>query len=349
MLIVRALIKTAPGAGNLSVMDAPAPAPGPGEALVRIHRSGLCGTDLLVYDDVYRGRKRPVPYPLILGHEAAGEVIELGPRTAGPLPGTRVAIEAVTGCGVCFHCVRGHYNVCQDWHHLGLTIAGALAELAVVPAASLVSLPDSVSFDSAAFLEPLATVMQTLERTRPSPGTPVAILGPGPLGLLHVQVLRAAGAGRIVVFGRPGDEARLELARRVGADDALVLDRAAATARVAELTDSIGLGLVIEAAGTSEAIQTALDMTAAYGTLATLGLARTPEIDALQVMRKNMTWVGVVASVRRHWADALALIEAGRITPDALITHRLPLGDALAGFTALRRCEAVKVMYDPAS
>lgn len=345
---MRAVIKTAQGVGNLSVMDAPMPKPGTGDAVIRIHRSGLCGTDLLVYDDVYRGRKRPVPYPLILGHEASGEVVELGPRTSGPTPGSRVAIEAVTGCGACFHCVRGQYNVCQDWHHIGLTVAGALAEFVAVPVTSLIPLPERVSYDSAAFLEPLATAVHTVERSRPVPGTPTAIVGPGPLGLLHVQVLRAAGAGPIVVFGQPGDETRLELARRVGADAAMVLDRPSANAYVAEMTGGVGMGLVIETAGTPEALRTALDMTAAYGTLATLGLVRTTEIDALQVMRKNMTWVGVVASVRRHWADAIDLIEAGRLNPDALITHRLPLGSAMEGFTALRRREAVKVMYDVA-
>ena len=128
---MRALVKSAPGVGHLSVIDTPTPAPAAGEALVRIQRSGLCGTDLLVHDDLYRGRKRPVPCPLILGHEASGEVVELGPNTAGPRPGTRVAIEAVTGCGACFHCLRGNYNLCQDWHHIGLTIAGALAEFAI--------------------------------------------------------------------------------------------------------------------------------------------------------------------------------------------------------------------------
>src|SRR6187551_453102 len=199
---MRALVKTAKGAGNLSVIDTPMPAPGPGEALVRILRSGLCGTDLLVYDDVYRGRKRPVPYPLVLGHEAAGEVMAFGPGTSGPKEGTRVAIEAVTGCGLFYQCTRGRYNLCQDWHHIGLTIAGALAEYAVVPAASLIPLPLSMTDETAAFLEPLATVMNTLERTRPLPGTPAAVIGPGPFGLLHVQALRAAGAGPILVFGR---------------------------------------------------------------------------------------------------------------------------------------------------
>jgi threonine dehydrogenase-like Zn-dependent dehydrogenase len=230
-----------------------------------------------------------------------------------------------------------------------LTTAGALADFAVVPAASLFPLPDAVSLDNAAFLEPLATVVHTLERTRPLPGTPTAIIGPGPFGLLHVQALRAAGVAPIVVFGRAGDEGRLELARRVGADDAVILDRGAANAYVAELTHGIGMGLVIETAGTSEAVQTALDITAGKGTLATLGIVPTTELDVLQVMRKDMTWVGVVASVRRHWAESIRLVSAGRLNPEALITHRLPLADALAGFGALRRREAVKVMYEPAN
>jgi len=343
---VRALIKTAPGAGNMAVQDAPVPVPGVGEALVRIARSGLCGTDLLVYDDVYRGRKRPVPYPLILGHEAAGEVVAFGPGTSGPREGTRVAIEAVTGCGACYQCTRGRYNLCQDWHHIGLTIAGALAEYAVVQASSLIPLPDSMTLETAAFLEPLATVMNTLERTRPLPGTPAAIIGPGPFGLLHVQALRAAGAGPIVVFGKPGDEARLEIARRAGADEAMVTDRAGAVAVVAKRAEGIGMGLVIETAGTPEAVQTALEITAGGGTLATLGLVRHVEIDALQIMRKDMTWVGVVAAVRRHWADAIRLVSSGRVKPENLITHRLPLSDALDGFAALRAREAVKVMFE---
>jgi threonine dehydrogenase-like Zn-dependent dehydrogenase len=172
------------------------------------------------------------------------------------------------------------------------------------------------------------------------------VIGPGPFGLLHVQALRAAGVGPIVVFGRPGDEARLDVARRIGADEARVADQKDAIACAARWTDGIGMGLVIETAGTPDGVQTALELTAGGGTLATLGLTRHTEIDALQVMRKDLTWVGVVAAVRRHWAEAIRLVAAGRLNPEALITHRLPLDDALDGFTALRAREAVKVMYD---
>ena len=341
---MRALIKTAPGVGNLEILETSLPVPGPGEALVRIGPSGLCGTDLLLYDDVYRGRKRPVPFPLIVGHEASGEVFELGPGTAWPPPGTRVGIEAVTGCGHCCHCLRGNYNLCQDWHHIGLTRAGVLAEFAVVPTASLLPLPDEVTLESAAFLEPLATAVHTLERMKPTPGTSAAIVGPGPLGFLHLQVLQAAGVGPIVVYGQAGDQSRLELAASLGAN-VFLGDRREIAAHADHATDGIGFGLSIESGGTSSAIQTALDIVAGKGTLVSLGIIRATEIDVLQVMRKDLTWIGVVASVRRHFADAIKLIHTRKVKPADLITHRLPLGDALTGFHALRQREAVKVMF----
>ena len=341
---MRALIKTAHGVGNLEILETAAPTPGPGEALVRIGPSGLCGTDLLLYDDVYRGRKRPVPCPLIVGHEASGEVVELGPGTRWPPPGTRVGIEAVTGCGHCYHCLRGSYNLCQDWHHIGLTRAGVLAELVVVPTASLLPLPDEVTLESAAFLEPLATAMHTLERVKPSPTTSAAIVGPGPLGFLHRQVLQAAGLGPVVMYGQPGDETRLELAASLGAT-VFLGDRQAVAAHAHGVTGGIGFGLSIESGGTSSAIQTALDIVAGQGTLVSLGIVGASQIDVLQVMRKNLIWIGVVASVRRHFADAIELIRTGKIRPEDLITHRLPLAEALAGFHALRQREAVKVMF----
>ena len=343
---MRALIKTAPGAGHLEVLETPDPAPGPGEALVRVGPSGLCGTDLLLYDGVYRGRQRPVPCPLIVGHEASGEVVELGPATNGPPPGARVGIEALTGCGHCHHCVRGRYNLCQDWHHIGLTRAGVLAEFAVVPVSTLLPLPDRVTLESAAFLEPLATAMHTLERVKPAPATAAAIVGPGSLGLLHLQVLQAAGVGPVVMYGQPGDESRLALASSLGAD-VFLGDRQAIARHAAQATGGIGFGLAIEAGGTSTAIQTALEIVAGSGTLVSLGIVRATEIDVLQVMRKDLTWIGVVASVRRHFADAITLIHTGKVRPQELITHRLPLSEALDGFHALRQREAVKVMFAP--
>jgi threonine dehydrogenase-like Zn-dependent dehydrogenase len=342
---VLALIKTAPGIGNLEILTTDRPVPGLGEALVRVGHSGLCGTDLLLYDDVYRGRNRPVPSPLIVGHEAAGEVVELGPGTTGPSLGTRVGIEAVTGCGQCHHCVRGWYNLCQDWHHIGLTRPGVLADFAVVPTSSLLPLPDSVTMEGAAFLEPLATAVHTMERVKPAPGMSAAIVGPGPLGFVHLQVLQAAGVGPIVMYGRPGDNARLELAASLGAGT-FIGDSESIQEHARRVTGGLGFGVSIEAGGTAGAIQTALAIVCGGGTLVSLGIVRPTELDVLQVMRKNLTWVGVVASVRRHFAEAITLLETKKVRPEELITHRLRLPDALAGFEVLRQREAVKVMFN---
>ena len=344
---MRAFVKTGPGKGNMELQDVPIPAPQAGEALVEVVRSGVCGTELLVNDDLYRGRNRPMPFPLVVGHEASGLVVELAPGAAGPRVGTRVALEGVSGCGACFHCLRGSYNLCQDWHHIGLTRAGALAEFVTAPVASLVPVPDDVSLESAALLEPFSNATHTLERLKPAPGQPAAIIGPGPLGLLNLQVLRAAGAAPLVVFGRPGDEPRLDLARELGADVAVIADRKGARERVDELTDGIGMAIVVEAAGTAEAVQTALDLVASNGTLVTLGLARSTEIDALMVVRKNLTWLGVVAAVRRHYAEAIRMIRSRKVELERLITHRLPLADAAAAIPLIRSGDAVKIMFAP--
>jgi L-iditol 2-dehydrogenase len=183
-----------------------------------------------------------------------------------------------------------------------------------------------------------------MERVKPAPGTTAAIVGPGPLGFLHLQVLQAAGVGPIVMYGQPGDEARLELADSLNVET-FVGDRRAIAAHADAATAGIGFGVSIEAGGTSSAIQTALDIVAGKGTLVSLGIVRTTEIDVLQVMRKDLTWIGVVASVRRHFAEAITLIHTGKVRPQELITHRLAVDDALTGFDLLRQREAVKVMF----
>ena len=344
---MRAFVKTAAGHGHMATMNWPTPEPERDEALVRIRRSGLCGTDLLVHDGVYTGRNRPVCSPLIVGHEACGEVVAVGAVVGSLSAGDRVAIEAVSGCGLCVHCQRGHYNVCRDWHHIGLTKHGVLAGFATLPSSALIPLPDEVSDDAAAFLEPLATAVHTLERIKPQPGQTAAIIGPGPLGLLHLQLLQAAGVGPVLVLGRAGDEARLDVARSIGADTAIADDGAEAADLAMKLSHGSGLGLVIETAGTATAIQTALDIVAAEGTIATLGIVGKVEIDGLSVMRKDLTWIGVVSSVKRHFVDAIRILQSGRMRPEQLITHRFRLDDAVAGLDALRRREAVKVMFSP--
>jgi len=146
------------------------------------------------------------------------------------------------------------------------------------------------------------------------------------------------------MYGRPGDESRLELATSLGAGT-FIGDSEGIQEHARGVTGGLGFGVSIEAGGTATAIQTALAIVAGGGTLVSLGIIRPTELDVLQVMRKNLTWVGVVASVRRHFAEAITLIETSKVRPQELITHRMQLPDALAAFEVLRQREAVKVMF----
>src|SRR4051794_27624110 len=139
---MRAFVKMAPAAGNMATIDWPTPAAARAEAVVRIRRSGLCGTDVLVHDAVYTGRNRPVCTPLIVGHEACGEIVALGSDVERLRVGARVAIEAVAGCGDCFYRLRGRHNVCQDWGHNGLAKNGVVAGVGGPPYGALLSPPD---------------------------------------------------------------------------------------------------------------------------------------------------------------------------------------------------------------
>ncbi len=344
---MRALVKLSGGVGKLVVTDVPDPRPGPGEVVVKVACSTVCGTDVLVHDDRYAG-KRPLPFPFTLGHEVAGVVWEVGSGVDGVRPGDRVGMESIIGCRSCYHCARGHTNLCPNWHHIGLTMDGSFAEYLKVPASILIPLPDGVSFESASMLEPLSLAVHSAERLNPRPAQPTAIVGPGPIGLLHLLVLKAFGVGPILVVGRPEDEQRLQAARQLGADRAVAVNsREEAVAVALEMTDGVGMELVVEATGAPSGVQTAIDLVAGNGKLVTTGLARVTEVDALQILRKNMTWMGTVASVRRHFLEALRLIATGRADPSRLITHRLPLREGVEAVRLMKERESLKVALFP--
>ncbi|MFO7311398.1 MAG: alcohol dehydrogenase catalytic domain-containing protein [Bacillota bacterium] len=344
---MRALLKTAPGVGHMTVADVPDPTPGPGEVVVKVAYATVCGTDVLVHDDKYVG-KRPLPFPFILGHEVSGEIAEVGPGVEGLRPGTKVGMESIIGCGTCYHCLRGNHNLCPQWHHIGLTMDGGFAEYIKVPASLVIPLPEGAPLDSVAMLEPLSLAVHTMHRVSPRPAQPVAIVGPGPIGLLHLQVIKATGAGPILVLGRPEDAQRLQVAADLGADRVEAvnsIEEAVAIAR--EMTDGVGMEIVLEATGVPAGVQTAFEIAAGNGQLVTLGLTRFTELDILQVIRKNLTWHGVVASVRRHFLEALRLITTGRVDPSRLITHRLPLQQGVDAIRLMKERASLKVAIVP--
>ncbi|MCX7031235.1 MAG: alcohol dehydrogenase catalytic domain-containing protein, partial [Spirochaetes bacterium] len=208
---MKAIVKATAEAGSVRLVDLPVPEPGAGEVLVRIRAASLCYSDVSIIKNTYVGRK-PVPIPMALGHEGAGEIAALGAGVTGCTVGERVALEPITGCGRCAMCRTGSPTMCADWRHIGITCHGTFAEYVTVPARQAHRISDKVSFAEAALLEPLALVVRSLEQSRPMVGDTVAIIGPGSLGMMHLLAYKAAGAAKVLVVGLDQDLARLAIA-----------------------------------------------------------------------------------------------------------------------------------------
>lgn len=323
------------GPGDIRVEEVPRPTPAPGEVLVRVRACGICGSDLHVYrHGLFEELGRPLPGRpgRIMGHEFAGEVVEVGSAVRGVRPGERVA-----GLG-----------------------RGAFAEYVTVEVGerSLHVLPPHVSFEEAATLEPLATSVQGVQLAAPRPGETVVVLGAGAIGLGCLQVLKATTATRVIVVS--GSPARLALARSLGAD--AIVDRRAADPleTVIALTGGAPpvprLGfrggradVVIECAGRPGAPQEGVQMLKPFGgRLVLLALYEQPAtLDLNQVVRKQVTVQGSWSFLAEQMRTALDLVATGRVGRRALITHRLPLEEAPAAFALQERGAGVKVLLVP--
>lgn len=342
---MKAVVKLAPGAGNIEVKDVPMPEIAPDEVLVKVKGTGLCGTDSLLYNWTYRGRA-PVPTPIVLGHEGAGEIVEIGSQVERVAVGDRVALDALIGCGTCYYCRRGITFLCKDWDHLGISFDGTFAEYVAIPAIAVRTLPDDAAWEDVAFLEIMAVVAHTMERIHVSGGDTVVIVGPGPLGLFHLQAVQAAGAGQTIVLGTAGDDNRLAVARDVGADVALDESQVDPVGAVLDLTHGVGADVVIETGGTPEAVATAFQLGRGGAHLALLGFSKHAEFVPLDAVRSCYDLQFVLGGLGRHVEQAIRWIQAGQVLGSRIITHRIPLDEAEYGFQEMNERRAVKVYFE---
>ena len=306
--------------------------------------AGLCYSDVMILKNQYTGRV-PVPVPVVMGHEGAGVVAELGPGVTSVREGDRVGLNPSWGCGQCSHCMDGSPNMCQSWRHLGITRDGTFSEYRVVPSFAACKLPDGVSMAEAAVLEPVMLAVRSLEHLRPRVGDSVAIIGPGSIGLFHLQAFRAAGASVVIVIGLDQDLARLEIARTLGADHVINASREDPVARVRELTGGLGCDVVVEAANHPSTVGQAIDLAAAYGRVMLFGLYREATISPLTLMRKGVTVMGDVAGTLRWYQRAIRWVQHKKIAVEPLITERFRLDQAKQAFDAFHERRSVKVLF----
>ena len=308
------------------------PDPGPGEALVKVRAVGICGSDLHWYAEGRIGRS-VARYPQVLGHEPAGEVVAAD-RASGFAPGDRVAIEPATSCGACEFCLAGRHNLCIRATFMGSPqVPGLLLEYALVPAANLVRVPDTLDWTAATLIEPLAVVLHILEVAPVKLGDTVAVLGAGPIGLLLTTAVRAAGAAQ--VFAAEKQPHRLALARVMGATSTVDARTASPAAAILDHTRGRGADIVFEASGDGASVNHALQAARPGGIVVLIGLSDQPEmaLDVDTAMSKELQ----VRTIRRSNHNAHAAIEmlaAGRI-PSALVTHHFNLDESPAAFELL--------------
>jgi (R,R)-butanediol dehydrogenase/meso-butanediol dehydrogenase/diacetyl reductase len=340
------------GAKDVRIEQRPVPTPAEGQVLVRVLRSGICGTDA---SEFLHGpgmfpvnRRHPASGhlgPMIMGHEFIGEVVESG---AGWLTGQRLATGAGVSCGECTWCRAGRTNLCADYWTLGLSADGGLAEYAAVPASTCVEIPADCSDDAAGLAQPLAVGLHAARRTGAGPGDTVVLVGAGAIGSFILCGLATRRPDRIIALDI--DDARLTTATALGATDVVNVTGRDPVELVRELTNGVGAQLVIEASGVSGSAQQAVPMAARGGRVLLVGLAHEPQAVAFaDVILREVDMLTTVAHVcGEDIPEALRLLAGGGIA-EQLLDRVIGL-DALVedGLGALvdRRATG-KILVDP--
>ncbi len=343
---------------DIRVEDVPEPsAPGPGEVIIKVGACGICGTDLEEYRSgpLFIPVDTPNPLtgrqaPLILGHEFAGEVVEVGPGVTRYRAGDRIAPDVLITCGECYWCKRHQVTLCEKLASLGLMGDGGLAEYCKLPISMCIALPNGLAYDHAAMAEPLAVAVRAVRRGRLLAGESVAIFGGGAIGLFCLQVARAAGAGEVFVIDPLPN--RRQLAQQLGAS--AVIDPAVAdtSALLRKWTRDIGPDLVLEASGATAATGAAVRAARKGGRIVLVGLpVSAASFNFFEVVATEKEIIGSLSHVYdEDYATAIRWLGDGRVQAAPLISARISLDNLLEeGLHRLetRAAETLKVIVTP--
>jgi L-iditol 2-dehydrogenase len=337
---------------DLRVEEIPTPTAGPGEVLVEVGANTICGTDLRIV----RGTKTAhVRLPVVVGHEAAGRVAEVGAGVTGYRPGERVALLPAIPDRTCWACQAGMENLCvnPDRRILGYSVDGGMAEFMLVPAEAVATgclfvARTELPYEQLALAEPLGSVVGAQRRTPIGAGDTVLIMGAGPIGLLHLQLALLNGAGAVIVSQRSAT--RRAAAKQLGATTVVDPTTEDLGAVVHEVTGGRGVDVTFICIGVPALVDQALRLTRVAGRVDIFaGMAGTGEasISANLIHYRQLTLTGSSDIRRTDYAAALEHIESGRIDSAAMVTHRFPLTDVDAALTAATDGSAIKVAVMP--
>jgi L-iditol 2-dehydrogenase len=333
---------------RFAIEDFAVPALQPEEVLVRVRACGICGSDVHGMDGS-SGRRIP---PIIMGHEAAGEIAQVGSAVTAWKAGDRVTFDSTVYCGDCWYCRRGQINLCENRRVLGVSCGeyrrhGAFAEFVAVPQRILYRLPDSLSFEQAAMVEAVSVAVHAVKRTPLSVEASAVVVGTGMIGLLVVQALRVAGCKQIVAIDL--DQDRLRLALKLGATHSFNADDPGLLEKIRALTGGRGADAAFEVVGLAPTVKTAIESVRKGGTVTLVGNLK-PQVDLpLQtVVTRELTLLGTCGSAGEY-PECLDLIASGKINVTEFISATPPLEEGARWFERLYAGEKglVKVVLRP--
>ena len=329
MSTMRAAVLTAPK--RFELRDVPVPTIGPEDVLVQVTRTGICGTDVHIFNGHYAADK----LPLIPGHEFCGTIAVRGANVRHLAVGTRVVVDINIGCGTCFWCRRNEVLNCAEVTQVGIGRDGAFAEFVAVPARLAIPVETGIPDEVLALTEPVACVVRAARKAAVGFGQSVVIFGAGPIGNLHVQMMRLVGAAPIIVVDLSPDRCRMAL--EAGAD-AAVSDPAELKATVLRMTCGRGADLVIESVGNRKLYEQAFDLTRRGGHVAFFGITapgETVPVDILRTVLEEGSLKGSVAGMGQDMHDALTLLSHGRFRTDDFTKASFSLDNIQEAFETL--------------
>ena len=340
---MRALVKETAGPGFV-LRDVPVPKILGNEVLIRVRATGVCGTDLHIFDwdDWSAGRCKP---PFTVGHEFAGEVAEVGKLVTEVKVGDRVTAEGHIVCGRCHMCRTGNGHICPFTRIIGVDRDGCFAEFIAMPATNVWHLDDSIPYAIGGIHDPMGNAFHTALEGTEIPGATVLITGCGPIGIFAVGICVAAGASRVIASDV--NPKRLELARRMGAHDAVHPSELEATVR--RVTDGLGVDVVLEMSGVPAAIHQAFKEVRLGGRVQMLGIPSKPmELNlASEIIFKGITVYGVIGRrMYETWIQMSQFLRSGKFDPTPVITHRFPLEDFEEAMRVIKSGDAGKVVFE---
>lgn len=331
------------GTQDLKIESVPVPEIKDNEVLIKVKACGICGTDPHIYNGHF-----PAPKPLIQGHEFAGEIVKIGSSVTSVSEGDRVTADINISCGNCYYCQTGQKLFCEKITQLGVHINGAFAEYIKAPENNVYKLPEAMSWEEGAYIEPLACVIRGQERANVGMGDTVAIIGAGPMGLAHAIMAKLNGASKVILSEM--NKTRLQKAKELGVDIVIDASETDPVQEVFNFTEGRGADVVFEVVGAIPTYQQALQMVRKGGTLVAYGAApadKVMEIKPFDIFSKELTIVGSYAGTYGTWTKAIQLISSKRFNPKDIFSKTITLDQLEEGIKeADQNKDTIKILVN---